>query len=471
MRRSIFRRNLVLSGGMVLLSMIILGIAFSVISYSIVIRDKLRTLQSTATVVAELKLAVQETDGADAWELSLPTTAIGRATNTQIFLCDESGFIQSCSEGPLQCRHIGVQIPEGGLRELAAKGSYRAYTDLSGLYSEARYVSALPLVDASGDSAGSVFVSAAAGDVGKIWRGFAYTLLLAAGVVLLLALPLSVIYSRREAAPLREMGAAARQFAKGDLSVRIQAPGRKDEVGELAEAFNQMADALERSEKNRREFIANVSHELKTPMTTISGFADGLLDGTIPPEESQRYLAIISDETKRLSRLVRQMLEISRSQVQRPGETQVFDITETVRTAIISLDGRFREKQLSLEAELPEEGLRVRGNPDSLTQVVRNILDNAVKFADAGSRVDVRVFKQNGKAFVSVTDRGETIPEDELPEIFQRFHKSDRSRSIDREGMGLGLYIVKNILDAMGEDIWVRSKDGETEFRFSLSLE
>ena len=147
-----------------------------------------------------------------------------------------------------------------------------------------------------------------------------------------------------------------------------------------------------------------------------------------------------------------------------------FDVTETLRMAIISLDAKISAKQLQLRPEIPEDALRVQGNEDAVSQVIINILDNAVKFAETGSPLDIRLFKQNGRAYLSIIDRGETIPEDELSSIFQRFHKSDRSRSLDRDGVGLGLYIVKTILDSMGEDIWVRSANGETEFRFSLTL-
>ena len=205
-------------------------------------------------------------------------------------------------------------------------------------------------------------------------------------------------------------------------------------------------------------------------MTTIAGFADGLLDGTIPMESAPKYLSIISSETKRLNRLVHQMLDISRMKDKKISLNSQFDATETLRVSITNLYSRMEKKELELHPEIPEDPLICRGNGDDIARVVYNILENAVKFADPGSRLDISLYKQNGKAYISITDRGETIPEEELPMIFDRFHKSDRSRSLDRDGVGLGLYIVKTILDQMGEDIWVRSKDGETEFRFSLTI-
>lgn len=470
MKRSIFARNMLLSAGMVLLSLFVLSFVFALGSYTYIIREKRETLRATAGVVADVAAAVSEFSDLTDWSLGLLATSVSRATGTHIFLCDETGAVVACSDGLMQCDHLGARLPDQALLALEESGGYTGYSDLSGFYDGKRYISGVALYDRAAQRLGSVFASAETGDAGQMWRGFTFILLLAACFVLLLAIPASVISSRREAAPLREMAAAARQFARGDLSVRVHSPGRTDEVGELSEAFNQMAETLEKSEHSRRDFIANVSHELKTPMTTISGFADGLLDGTIPMENASRYLGIIASETKRLSRLVRQMLELSRARDAADPTAGVFDIAETVRRALISLESSIGEKRLQLRPELPEDALRVRGSGDAVSQVVHNILDNAVKFAEPGSELNVRVFKQGGKAYISVVDRGETIPEAELPEIFQRFHKSDRSRSLDRDGVGLGLYIVKTILDELGEDIWVRSRDGETEFRFSLTV-
>jgi signal transduction histidine kinase len=233
-----------------------------------------------------------------------------------------------------------------------------------------------------------------------------------------------------------------------------------------------MADSLQRSEQRRNDFIANVSHELKTPMTTISGFADGLLDGTIPREQQDKYLVIIADETRRLSRLVRSMLDLSRmegagSDLARRRE---FDISEVVLSTLLSFEARDSDKRLDVDLQVPENHINVLGDPDAITRVVYNLMDNAIKFAYPGSTLGVSLWKNDGKAYVSVRDTGETIPSADLPYIFDRFHKSDRSRSLDRDGVGLGLYLVKRILDAHGEDIAVTSRDGVTDFVFTLTL-
>ena len=270
------------------------------------------------------------------------------------------------------------------------------------------------------------------------------------------------------------MAEAARKFGQGEFDVRVTGyENRCDEISTLAEAFNAMANSLEKVESQRSEFIANVSHELKTPMTTIAGFAEGILDGTIPPEREKESLQIIVSETRRLSRLVRRMLDLSR--LKALSETAVtaqetFDLTEVMSRVIVSLENKITSRHLDMDVQMPEGKLMVWGDPDSVTQVCYNLLDNAAKFAAPDSTITVQIVKKDGKAVTSVRNLGATIPQDELPLLFDRFHKADSSRSMDRDGVGLGLYIVKTILGNLKENITVTSEDGVTQFTFTLTL-
>lgn len=268
------------------------------------------------------------------------------------------------------------------------------------------------------------------------------------------------------------MAAAARRFSHGDFSVRVSGTERSDEIGALATAFNEMAESLEQSEQRRSDFISNVSHELKTPMTSISGFADGILDGTIPPEKQRGYLETISSETKRLNRLVRRMLDVSRMQSAGPAEMRKksFDAGELLLETLLVFEKKIEEKGLDVDIQLPEDPIITLGERDAINQVIYNLLENAVKFSTPGSTLGVSLFKQDGKAYISVKNHGETISQEDLALIFERFHKTDRSRSQDRDGVGLGLYIVKTIIGSHGEDISVTSRDGITEFVFSLTI-
>ena len=246
---------------------------------------------------------------------------------------------------------------------------------------------------------------------------------------------------------------------------------RSDELGELARAFNAMAESIASAEQRRSEFVANISHELKTPMTTIAGFADGILDGTIPPEREREYLKTISDETRRLARLVRRMLDMSRLQSGDVVLSQTeFDINEVMAQVLISLEGKINSRNLDVDARFPDSATKVWGDADAVTQICYNLLDNAIKFSTPGTVIGVSITPRAGKAYISVRDTGETIPAEELPLIFDRLHKSDRSRSLDKEGVGLGLYLVKTFLNDLKETITVTSQDGVTEFVFTLTL-
>ena len=290
--------------------------------------------------------------------------------------------------------------------------------------------------------------------------------------VMLLATPLVWWIVRRQTRPIKLMTAAARRMAHGQMDVRVPT-GEADtaELNELAVAFNNMSQALAKSEQQRQEFVANVSHELKTPMTTISGYMEGMLDGTIPASEHPRYMEIISGEVRRLSRLVRSMLEISRIQDQGipPERRQPFDLCQVVGEVLISFERKINEKLLDVEADLPDQGARTVGDQDAITQVVYNLIDNAVKFCPERGRLSLRVREAKGnKYLVSVKNTGPTIPAEELPLVFDRFHKTDKSRSMDRDGVGLGLYIVKTIIMSHEEDVYVTSRDGVTEFTFTM---
>jgi len=293
-------------------------------------------------------------------------------------------------------------------------------------------------------------------------------------VVLMIAVIVSLLTSAYQIRPLNEMAEAANKFGRGDFEVRLTGyENREDEIGELAEAFNFMASSLSKVEANRSEFIANISHELKTPMTTISGFAEGILDGTIPPERQNEFLQVIVLETRRLSRLVRRMLDLSR--LNALAETAVtaqeqFDLTEVISRVIISLEGKINDRELDVETRMPEDPLMVWGDPDAVTQVIYNLMDNAAKFAAKGTTLTVQITKKDGKAYTTVGNLGATIPAEELPILFDRFHKADYSRSSDREGVGLGLYIVKTLLGNLKESISVTSEDGVTQFTFTLTL-
>ena len=270
--------------------------------------------------------------------------------------------------------------------------------------------------------------------------------------------------------PLRTMTTASKKFAKGDFETRVAVYG-EDEVAELGRAFNNMAESLQNLEKMRNSFLASVSHDLRTPMTTISGFIDGITSGAIPPEKHDYYLGIISAEVHRLSRLVSQLLDVSRLESgDRKFNFADFDVAEVARIILISFEQKIESKKLDVEFDSEEDKMIAYADKDAIYQVVYNLCHNAIKFSRDGGKFAIRIFRvDSGKIQISVFDEGQTIPKEDICMVFERFYKIDKSRGLDKSGVGLGLYICKTIIDAHGEKIYVESKEGVgTEFCFTL---
>ena len=223
-------------------------------------------------------------------------------------------------------------------------------------------------------------------------------------------------------------------------------------------------------ETMRRSFVANVSHELRTPMTTIAGFIDGILDGTIPAEKRDYYLKIVSDEIKRLSRLVKTMLSLSRIDSGQLRLNMVdFDLLRLTGQTLLTFEKRIEEKSITIEGLEDAEPMPVHGDYDLLGQVLYNLLDNAVKFTNAGGSICIHMEKQDDRTVCSIRNTGAGIPAEEMPRIFERFYKSDRSRGLDKNGIGLGLYIVQTAVALHKGEVLVRSVEGDyTEFSFWL---
>ncbi len=473
--KTTFARLFSFIAGLVLLCVLFLGAGFRALMTNYLVAESRESLSNNAASVAELAAAYDTTGQMeDNWDFRMSLSFASRVAETDAVICDENGVVVLCSCENLICRHLGQRLDVGLTTEVLENGQTYAKGMLDGLYEEERYYVAEPVTSGStGATIGIVVASSPATEPSQVMGPMFQIFLLTAGVVLLVAVAATSILARHEAQQLKDLADAAHRFGHGDLRARAEvSEGGTVEMNELATEFNNMAISLEQSEIRRREFVANVSHELKTPMTTIAGFMDGMLDGTIPPERHRQYMQTVSDEVRRLSRLVRSMLDISRLQSQGIPEAKKrkFDIAEALGQVLISFEQKINVKRIEVEADLPDNGLNVWADSDSITQVLYNLTDNAVKFCPEGGRLWVRARAEGGKARVTVGNTGPTIPPEELPLVFDRFHKMDKSRSVDRDGYGLGLYIVKTIVDSHGEDICVTSHEGKTEFSFTLPL-
>ena len=473
--KSIYLKNFTATAVLISLGLLLVAVSALGIGRGYVINEYMDNMLNCAVEVAHTASAVAEEESLNSWRLGMILSSVSKAAGNHIFITDENDRVVCCCDDFPFCRHYNKIIPETLSRVSTSNDVYEGRQVLEGFFEGERLIVGVPIVNSedSGKLIGTVIVSTDPNSIFSPWRPFLLILLAVWAVVLVTVLVFAFGFSKRMAKPLDEIAEASRSFARGDFSVRVeQQSDSSDEVGALIESFNKMADSLENAEKRRSEFISNVSHELRTPMTTISGFADGILDGTIPKEQEDVYLRSIRDETRRLARLVRTMLDVSRTKAAAvdPSRRTDFDLTELIVQTLLSFETRATEKNLDVDPQLPENSVMVHADKDGITQVIYNLLDNAVKFADRGSCITLRLYKDDNKAYVSVSDVGETIPPDDLPYIFDRFHKSDRSRSLDKDGVGLGLSLVKSIINGHDEDIVVRSENGVTEFVFSLAL-
>ena len=476
--RGLYWRQMSITVGMVLLTLVLLGTVFFSLSYNYARGQKTDELLERAQVVSRLSvrylesgryLTMEELRQDQVFQQLAATAAM--ISDMDILVCDEEGHVLLSTDETMEGQSI--TIPEGVMSAVLEQGTWAGRSRLDQLDESKRFVGGVSVVSpTTGNVLGTVFTVSSGDTVDALWRTFAGLLVMTALVVLMISFVATSVTTMRQIKPIREMAQATRCYAEGDFDIRMNDYGRDDEIGELAASFNNMAERLQQTERQRREFIANISHELKTPMTTIAGYTDGILDGTIPPENEKQYLQIIANESRRLSRLVRRMLDVSQLQAMDPLRNgNHFDICESMRRVLISMEKKINDRHLDVEADIPDEPILVLGDNDMITQVLYNLLENAAKFAREGSTLYLGVTMMDGKARVTVRNVGDTIPAEELPLLFERFHKSDKSRSEDKDGYGLGLYIVKTILQQHKEDISVTSENGVTTFTFSLRVE
>ena len=475
--RGIYWSQFTLTAGMVLLTLLLLGTSFFTLSYTYLMSEKQQELREKAQMVADLTHtyansgSLSETFGGRNQGLQIIAQVASSISDIDFLIWDTGNNTLLTTDAALE--GMEISLPSSVTERVLAGDTYTGMTNLN-IYPTRKYVVGVPITTETllgPKVAGMVLAVTEANSLTEMWRAFLGIFGMTSITVILIAFVASSVTAMRQTKPIKEMAVAARRFAEGNFDIRVNPSGREDEVGELAEAFNAMADSLQETERQRREFIANISHELKTPMTTISGYAEGILDGTIPHNQEEHYLHIISDESRRLSRLVRRMLDVSQLQsIDLLKEKAPFDICESMRRALISLEKKITDRNLDVEADIPDEPTMVLGDKELITQVIYNLLENAAKFAYSGTTLYLGLSTRGEKAEVSVRNVGDTIAPEEIPRLFERFHKTDKSRSEDKDGVGLGLYIVKTILDQHREQLRASSENGVTTFTFTMTL-
>ena len=479
MFRSLFARMLITISLVLTVSFLILSAVLANYSNQYEVEKRAAQLERTATAAAELleeRFGIPSDEGLAAFIARDPVACrsffrvyLSNTEETVLLLCDSFGKVLLAEDGSAEPpRHLEKLLPDALLSDLSAGRLLHDHYDLFG--DDGRLAAACPLYGSDGDVVGSVVVYSLTDNYGGMTRVVLRTVLLSSLWIILGAIVILYLFCERVAGPLHEMGIITKRFAKGRFDRRVTVVG-DDEIATLGRAFNQMADSLEQLENMRNSFISNVSHDLRTPMTSILGFIEGINSGAIPEEKHAYYLDVIATEVRRLSRLVTDLLDLSRLESgTRKFNFTTFDICEMARLILISNEQRIEQKHLDVNFAVSQESMMVIGDKDAIHQVLYNLCDNAIKFSSEGGAFSLTIAPSGRhKVFVTVYNEGEGIPDADIPFVFDRFYKSDKSRGRDKTGAGLGLYICKTIMEAHGEELTLNSVEGES-CAFTLTL-
>ena len=470
MQKNLFTKYFTICAGMILASITVLGALLMGFASQYFRSDKLKVLDRYVNQAAALTLTDYQKNNylyIDEATLNSVYSVLADAIEATIYLSDTEGTVLICTDTSLFADGQRT-VPENILRQAASADGFRETGRMGGFYQSKHYTVARPIGLPNGQITGFVFISSSASSLNNFLWQLLNMFLLSSLTMVVIAFIVIYFVTARMVKPLRDMLAATQSFSRGDYTVRVQV-NSNDEIGQLANEFNYMAEVLARNETMNRSFVANVSHELKTPMTTIGGFVDGILDGTIPEEKHHQYLEVVAGEVKRLSRMVRSMLDLAKIEA---GEMKLnpaeFDLNSTVCQVIFSFEQAIEAKRLDVIG-LDVDKVMVSADPDLMHQVIYNLIDNAVKFVNEDGYIEVKYHSDGARTLVAIRNSGAGIAAQDLPNVFERFYKTDRSRSKDKTGVGLGLYIVRTVIRLHGGEIHVSSKEGEyTEFAFSI---
>ncbi|MEG2659835.1 MAG: HAMP domain-containing sensor histidine kinase [Oscillospiraceae bacterium] len=474
MRKSIASRYFYSTATLLICSIAIMGFIQMYLSMGYFGDEKNKSLVNTIDnaylLVQEARESSTLADAARVGRLARELTITARASESLVILTDDKGM-------PLLADKLIMDeaqkhaVPQKILSEISKNGTYEEMGTMGGFFPRRFYVVGKPLVFQNGSIEGYVFAATDAESLSRYLSDMFSSFILSAGLMLLVSCILSIVLTSRTTTPLRRIAEAARKFGSGDFAARVPVEG-DDEIAQLALTFNNMASSLEVNDSSRRSFMGNIAHELRTPMTSIKGFVDGMLDGTIPPECYDHYLGIVSQESGRLTRLIKNMLDITKLEA---GEYKVnaaqYDIWESITGVVFAAEQRLEANQINIVGLTPSK-TAVFADSDLVYQVVYNLVDNAIKFCDVGGNIRFSVTSGKGVVTVGIRNSGVGIAEDALPLVFERFYKEDKSRGLNTTGSGLGLHICKVLIGLSGGKIWVDSKEGEyCEFLFTLPTE
>ncbi len=465
--KSIFKKQLLLYLGTFFISFVILGIALSMVYTKYYMNEMEQKLIGQGRKVSEEYTKAYFTGNFQnlAHELQLLEEYMGAS----IFFINSDGVLILGSPG-IQEKWIGQAVTnQEAIQGILGGNVVTLEGKINGLFEEPVLTVGYPLQ--VGQMAG-IFMCTSMPEIERSLHSMYLAGFICLMAAMLIGTILVYIFSKRITQPLLQMNQAAKIIARGDFEQRV-AIYTDDEVGQLAESFNHMAENLYLYEKNRRDFIANVSHDLRSPLTSMQGFLSAVMDGTIPQEKQNHYLKIVLEETQRLTKLTNDIVDLSMAQTSKMTiEKSTFDINILIRETLERLESRFQEKELALSVIYAEKETYVVADKDKIARVLYNLIDNAIKFSYQTGKIEIETSLENPKkTMIVVRDYGKEISKEDQKYIFDRFYKADTSRGEDKNGSGLGLSIVREFILAHGENIAVKSEKGKaTEFIFSLAL-
>lgn len=466
-RKNLFSKLFSINMIIICVSLIIIGTFFFSMVSKYVIDNKTKAMEETALRTSEMTLFSAESGNLNANRLYTRFLDVS-ASNIEsiIVIVNDEGIVLTASEGHRETL-VGQRLKKELVQDLLLDKTVSKVLNFGLISSETMVVVSEP-IKYNEQIIGAAIVLSPEPVINKIREDVLFLVLIGFFITMLFALPLLYYTSKRLSRPLIELSNATKTIAEGNFNERVSI-NSYEEIGVLAESFNQMTQYLENLEDMRASFVANVSHELRTPMTTIGGFIDAIMDNTIPEEKQNEYLQIVKNEINRLSRLVNDLLESSKTEYLEKFPDKInFDINEMIRVILLKFEQAINSKNINVNVIMNEGKTMVNANVDGIERVLTNLIDNSVKFCNMGGELEIVVSPKADKVKVSISNTGETISKNELNFIFDRFYKADKSRSDNNKGAGLGLFIVKNLITANDGSIDVISRDGKTTFSFYL---
>lgn len=471
-----FRKYFIVGGTIIVVGFVIIAFAIMIFVANQWWTDKVENLLKNAQNISVIYAEELESEsyGRESMELITKTlTIMSDSTVSEYFISDTSGKVIYCGDcgenSSLSCPQHADFVVNPGHIERALSGGFSDYmTDDD--FGIGKFVVAVPIKHHNETVAIAFAIEDAVTGLLPYVASIAQFMTYAVLFVLILMLVVIYVLSRAVTKPLEDMKEVTRHIAKGEFDYRAEENYKQKDINDFAKSLNKMAYELSIDDESRKSFVANVSHELKTPMTTIGGFIDGILDGTIPEQEEKKYLRIVSNEVKRLSRMVVSMLNLSKIEA---GEVQIspadYDVGKQIFDTLLSFEKKIDEKKIEIEGFENINNVVIRADRDLIQQVIYNLFDNAVKFTPENGTISVYANNDGEKTTVRIRNSGAGVSPEEISRIFERFYKVDKSRSYDIKGVGLGLYIVKTIINMHDGEITASSKQGEyTEFAFEI---